>query len=117
MQKVIAIIAIGDKEYEEELTVESLDSPEDAVRKVIKFFNQVEKTRYGKKAQLRRFVCIKDLGREYEDHDWDKVNFVSLPDGSDRWKCKKCGQVIKRVLGQGFEHAKPCKLKQPEKRK
>jgi len=46
--------------YPDEVTVCSLETAEQEIKKIIKEFNRVEKNRYGDTAKLREFVKLAD---------------------------------------------------------
>lgn len=42
-----------------------------------------------------------NVKRDYDfigDHDWEKLNMVSLEDGSDNLRCRKCGLTANRLF-------------------
>lgn len=50
--------------------------------------------------KVRELRAILGVIGEVERHNWEKVNLVTLPDGTDEWRCTKCGLREKRLMGR-----------------
>jgi len=102
--------------WEEELSVNSKDTAKKEIQEILKDFNKYQKGLYGKKARKRVIVNINIPGEGEEKYycDFHKDNLVSNADGSDTYKCKKCGRKTKRSSLDWRPPKIVCKV-QPEK--
>ena len=89
----------------EEIEVKSLGkhltSATKEAEELIAHFNEVEKQRYGKKGNFRSLINVQPCKVNYSvrRHNWEKVNLVTIKDGSglyDLLRCKRCGCERKR---------------------
>ncbi len=100
----------------ENFKVQSSVTAEDEIQAILERFNRTLK----QGEEPRKLIAITDVivmdEAEYRRHmsetvvttidlnsgihDWNKVNLVTLPDGGDKYRCKKCGlEGMRKGLG------------------
>jgi len=75
-------------EWEEDLTVSSVETAIDEAKEVINKFNEEEVRRYGSKALTREVVCV--VGEGLKVHQWVKKTAYSDEKGRVVFECKVC---------------------------
>ena len=80
--------------WEETMLVDSIDEP----AQIIKAFNKNLKV-----GEDTRVIISVKKDEAIKIHRWNKMNLVSLPDGSDEWKCKDCEKKIKFRMGDTLQ--------------
>lgn len=89
--QIIVKIADATSEWEEELTVLSLEDAEKSILKIIGRFNETEEIRYGEKAKKRRLLRI--IGVASDVHSWIKQTVVY--NGKVEYICSRCHLLVK----------------------
>ena len=79
-------------EWEEELTVPTLEGAERSVLAIIEEYNIEEERRYGETARKRRLLGI--IGQASDVHNWVKQTVVY--NGKVEYICSRC-HLIKRI--------------------
>ncbi len=79
-------------EWEEELTVPSLEEAERSVLAIIEEYNKEEERRYGERARKRKLLGI--IGQTSDVHNWIKQTVVY--NNKVEYICSRC-HLIKRV--------------------